>query len=144
MTRREIETIAGELRTSVGLLVRRLRQTEAPGELTMPETTALARIDRGGPTTASVLAKQEQISPQSMGATLGALEERGLLARAADPTDGRRIVLSLTPAGRKVLGDRRNARVQALAHALSAEFTAEEIEQLRALAPLLERLAERI
>ena len=137
-----MERLAGELRVNIGLLVRRLRQTEAPGELTMPETSALARLDRGGPTTASALAKLEQISPQSIGVTLGGLEARGLIERAADPADGRRVVLSLTAAGRKVLGDRRNARVQALARALSQEFTPAEIAQLEALAPLLERLAQ--
>jgi DNA-binding MarR family transcriptional regulator len=140
--RRDLEVLAGELRVSIGLLVRRLRQSDAPGELTMPETTALARLDRGGPTTASALAKQEQISPQSMGATLGGLEARGLIARSTDPEDGRRVVLSLTPAGRKVLGDRRNARVQALARGIAREFTPDEIERLRELATLLERLAE--
>ena len=142
--RRELDALAGELRVSIGLLVRRLRQTEAPGELTMPETTALARLDRGGPMTASALAKQEQISPQSIGATLAGLEERGFVRRAPDPDDGRRVVLSLTAAGRKVLGDRRNARVQALSRALRDEFSPAELEQLRELAPLLERLAERL
>jgi DNA-binding MarR family transcriptional regulator len=139
-----LERLAGELRVSIGLLVRRLRQTVAPGELTMPETSALARLDRAGPTTASALAKLEQISPQSIGATLGGLEARGLIERAADPADGRRVVLSLTAVGRKVLGDRRNARVQALARALADEFTPAEIEQLRALGPLLERLAQSV
>ena len=72
----EIERVAAALRVSVGLLVRRLRQ-QAEGELTLPETSALARLDRGGPTTATELAKLEQISPQSMGATLDALEAGG-------------------------------------------------------------------
>jgi len=50
-----------------------------------------------------------------MGATLGALEARGLVERAADARDGRRVILSRTEAGRDVLRDRRNARVQQLA-----------------------------
>ena len=87
---REINVLAGELRTSMGLLLRRLRQVPAAGEPTLPETSALARLDRGGPTTASELARAEQISPQSMGATLGALEARGLVGRPSDPADGRR------------------------------------------------------
>jgi len=53
-----------------------------------------------GPTTATALAKQEQISPQSMGETLAILEQRGLIARVPDPDDGRRVILSLTDAGR--------------------------------------------
>ena len=59
--------VAAALRVSIGLLLRRLRQVQAEGELTLPESSALTRLDRGGPTTPSALAKLEQISPQSMG-----------------------------------------------------------------------------
>jgi DNA-binding MarR family transcriptional regulator len=136
--------VAAALRVSIGLLRRRLRQVQPDGELTLPETSALARLDRGGPATPGALAKLEQISPQSMGATLGALEARGLVARCADPGDGRRAVISLTEAGRRVLQDKRNARTQQLAQALSARFTPAELRQLMVAAPLLERLAQSI
>jgi len=129
---------------SIGLLVRRLRQVQAEGELTMPEISALARLDRGGPTTPSALAKLEQISPQSMGATLAALEARGLVERRADPEDGRRAVMSITEAGLQTLRDRRNAGTEHLAKALSSGFTSSELKQLRAVAPLIERLAQSI
>jgi DNA-binding MarR family transcriptional regulator len=136
--------VAAALRVSIGLLRRRLRQVQPDGELTLPETSALARLDRGGPATPGELAKQEQISPQSMGATIGALETRGLVERRPDPSDGRRAVISLTGAGRRVLQDKRNARTQQLAEALVAGFTPAELGQLMAAAPLLERLAQRI
>ena len=140
----DVNDIAGALRVSIGLLLRRLRQAQAEGELTLPESSALTRLDRGGPATASALAKLEQISPQSMGATLGALEARGLVERRPDPADGRRVVLSVTGAGRDVLRDKRNARTQRLAKALSSGFTPGELRLLMAAAPLLERLAQSI
>jgi DNA-binding MarR family transcriptional regulator len=136
--------VAGVLRVSIGLLLRRLRQVPQDGELTLPESSALTRLDRGGPATASALAKLEQISPQSMGATLAALEARGLVERDPDPLDGRRVVLSVTPAGRDVLRSRRNARTEQLARALTNGFTPAELNQLMAAAPLLERLAQSI
>ena len=136
--------VAAALRVSIGLLLRRLRQVPAEGELTLPESSALARLDRGGPATPGELAKLEQISPQSMGATLGALEARGLIERHPDPGDGRRAVMSLTVAGRRVLQDKRDKRTQQLAQALSAGFTRDELGLLMAAAPLLERLAQRI
>jgi DNA-binding MarR family transcriptional regulator len=139
-----VDQLAAALRVSIGLLVRRMRQIPVEGELTLSETSALARLDRGGPTTPGALAKQEQISPQSMGATLAALEARGLIERAVDPDDGRRAVMSITAAGLSLLRSRRNAKVQQLARALSVEFTAAEREQLAAVAPLLERLAQSI
>jgi DNA-binding MarR family transcriptional regulator len=79
-----------------------------------------------------------------MGATLSALEARGLVARDPDVRDGRRIVLSVTEAGRQLLTDKRDARTERLARALAAGFTQEELGQLMAAAPLLERLAEGI
>ena len=126
----DVREVAAALQMSIGLLRRRLRQVRPEGELTLPEIAALARL--------------EQISPQSMGATLAGLEARGLVARSPDPDDGRRIVLSVTGAGQQVLRDKRSARAEQLAQALSAGFTAAELAQLRAAAPLLERLAQSI
>ncbi len=140
----DVGQVAAALRVSIGLLLRRLRLVQVEGELTLPESSALVRLDRGGPTTPSELAKREQISPQSMGATLAALEARGLVGRRPDPRDGRRVVLSVTEAGRAVLLDKRNARAEQLAQALSAGFTPAELRQLMAAAPLLERLAQSI
>jgi DNA-binding MarR family transcriptional regulator len=140
----DVNEIAAALRESIGLLLRRLRQEQVEGELTLPESSALTRLNRGGPATSSALAKQEQISPQSMGATLAALEAHGLVERHPDPADGRRVVLSVTSAGHQVLQGKRNARTEQLAKALSAGFTPAELAQLRAVAPLLERLAQSI
>ena len=118
----QTEGVARALLLCVGLLRRRLRQVPVTGALTFPETAALGRLDRGGPAAAADLARQEQISPQSMGATLGELEARGLVKRQPDPTDGRRILLSISAAGRRELNRRRNARVEQLAQGL-ADFT---------------------
>jgi DNA-binding MarR family transcriptional regulator len=140
----DVEQVAAALLLSIGLLRRQLRQAPVTGELTLPESAALTRLDRGGPATASALARLEQISPQSMGATLGALEARGLIERRADPQDGRRAVMSVTEAGRQVLHSKRSARAQQLARALSAGFTPAELRELLAAVPLLERLAHSI
>jgi DNA-binding MarR family transcriptional regulator len=140
----DVEQVAAALRVSIGLLLRRMRQVQPAGELSLPESSALVRLDRSGSATASALARQEQISPQSMGATVAALEARGLVERRPDPDDGRRIVLSVTEAGSQALRDKRTARVEQLARALSAGFTPAELRQLMAAAPLLERLAQSI
>ena len=140
----DARAVAGTLWLSIGLLTRRVRQTQIDGELTWPETSALARLERGGPTTSAALARREQISAQSMGATLGALEDRGLVERHPDRDDGRQVVWSLTRAGLRALRGRRNARVEQLAQALSSGFARPELEQLMAAAPLIERLAQSI
>jgi DNA-binding MarR family transcriptional regulator len=140
----DVRDIAAALRVSMGPLLRRLRQMRPDDELSLPESSALARLDRAGPATPGALARLEQISPQSIGATIAALEARGLVERHPDPEDGRRVMLSVTAAGREVLRARRGARVEQLAQALSTGFTATELRQLMAAAPLLERLAQSI
>lgn len=140
----DVDEIAAALRVSIGLLLRRLRQVRPDDELSLPESSALARLDRTGPATPGALAKLEQISPQSMGATVSALEARGLVERHPDPRDGRRVVLSVTAAGLEVLRNKRGARTEQLAQALSCGFTGTELRQLKAATPLLERLAQSI
>ncbi|HVX47660.1 MAG TPA: MarR family transcriptional regulator [Mycobacteriales bacterium] len=135
-----LHQVAAELQASVSILWRRLRQTKPIGELTFTESTALSLLERSGPTTSAALAREEHMTPQSMGATLTALERQGLVERHPDPDDGRRILMSVTAAGRRTVKDRRLARGRQLAEALSG-FSSEELEQLRAAAPLIERLA---
>ena len=142
----EVDTdgIAAALLACVSLLVRRIRQVPVEGGLTMPERQALSLLDRGGPATSSELARQVQITAQAMGATLSALQARGLVVRCADPEDGRRVILTVTGAGLQELRDKRNARTELLSRACAGTFTPAELEQLAAAAPLLERLAQNI
>ncbi|MEV8527466.1 MarR family winged helix-turn-helix transcriptional regulator [Streptomyces sp. NPDC052000] len=139
------EGVASDLLASISVLVRRVRQIPTGGGLSMPERSALSRLDRTGPTTSSVLAREAQITAQAMGATLSVLQERGLVERRRDPDDGRRVVLSVTAAGRQALQDKRNERAELLSRALSSgDFTRAELKQLAAATPLLERLARSI
>jgi DNA-binding MarR family transcriptional regulator len=143
MAARETEQVARALFLCVGLLRRRLRQTPVADELSFPQTAALSRLDRGGPATGADLARAEQISPQSMGATLAELEARGLITRQPDPGDGRRILMSISAAGRREVNRRRDTRVEQIAAGL-ADFTDAELAQLAAAVPLIERLAHRL
>lgn len=134
--------VAAALRVNIGVFIRRLRRSPLRDDLTTPEMTALSRLDRDGPASPSALARAEQITPQGMGATLNELARRGLVRRSPDPGDGRRTVMSLTDAGREVVHSKRSARTRQIAESLSQRFTPEELEVLRAAAPLIGRLGE--
>ena len=140
----EVEEVASALYLSIGLFWRQLRQAPVQEELSLPERAALSRLDRTGPATTSDMARSEQISSQAMGTTLAGLEARGLVERHPDPTDGRRVVMSLTRAGRRSVRNKRTARTAQLAGILSDGFTPAELKTLRAAAPLIERLGEKI
>lgn len=138
---RTAQEAAAALRATLGVLYRRIRQTRAAGDLSLPESSALSRLDHHGPMTAAQVARLEQVSPQSIGATLQSLEARALIGRARDPDDGRRVILSLTDGGRSILRSKRAARTEQFTRALEA-LSAEERAQLMAVLPVLGRLAD--
>ncbi|RAG81031.1 MarR family transcriptional regulator [Streptacidiphilus pinicola] len=136
--------LAVALRLSVGRIARALRQAHAVGDQTLSEVSVLARLDRDGSMSPSALAACERVRPQAMAATLAGLEERGLVSRRPDPTDGRRQVISVTPGGLRLLADRRSASLQRLTGAVGATLTPDEQQQLLDVMPLLERIAEQL
>ncbi len=138
----DVDDVAAALQMSIGLCIRQLRQMPAEGGLSLSEASALKRLDRSGPTSVTELAEVEQISVQSMGTTLRALEARGFVKRSPHPSDGRRVVLSITKSGSRVLGNKHSERAEQLAKVLSAGFSPSERRQLMIAAPLIERLAQ--
>ena len=128
----------------LGRIVRRLRQGYAAGELTPAELSVLSRLDQHGPCGPAALAEIEQVSPPVVCATLAGLQRQDLVRRDPDPHDGRRAVMSLTPAGRSRLTARRSAVSQRVASTLADQFTAAERAQLMAVIPLLQRLASEL
>jgi len=137
-----VQEAAYALRVALGAFKRRVRESHGEGDLTGPQLTALARLDRLGAMTTADLARREQISPQAMGATILSLEKLGLVTRSEDPADGRRQVMSLTPDGLEAIRSGRNAVANRIAVVLEESFTAEEVATLGSAASLIERLAE--
>jgi DNA-binding MarR family transcriptional regulator len=139
---RALET-AGELRVVVGKLMRKLReQGPQQQDLSWSQIAALKRLETDGPMTVTALAKAEGVRPQSMGATVAALQAVGLVAGEPHPTDGRQTILQLTPAFRKWIKVRRAAREDWLSHAIEARLSASEQAKLVACIGLLKRLVD--
>jgi DNA-binding MarR family transcriptional regulator len=133
---------ASDLRAVLGRLKRRLRETDTTDEITLPQASVLSRLARDGPMAPSALAAAERVRPQSMSTTLAALEAQKLVARTADPGDGRRVIIVLTPAGdQAVLGVRR-VHDERVGRAIAEHLTDEELQILIAALPLLERVAD--
>ncbi|MDQ0794190.1 MarR family winged helix-turn-helix transcriptional regulator [Streptomyces sp. B1I3] len=136
------EHVATELAGVVGRLLRRLRSTSAESLLTPSQRSVLARLHDGGPATTAVLARAELVRPQSMRLTLGALESQGLVARAPDPLDGRKSVVSVTDAGRTTLAEVRAAKRGWLAVAIAEELDGEERRTVAEAVALISRLVD--
>lgn len=142
--KKEMLQASADLRVAMGRLVRRLRQGYVVGELTLPERSVLSRLEREGPATPGCLADAERVRPQAMGVTLAGLVQRGLVARRTDEADRRRVVMSVTTAGRALLTDRRSQTNDLMATALAERFTPAEQRRLIAAIPLIERLADEL
>jgi DNA-binding MarR family transcriptional regulator len=135
------DTVAADLTLAIGQLLRRLRSEANPGDLNLSQASALARLEREGPTTTADLARAESMKPQSMKAILAGLEEEGCVERKPHPTDGRQILFELTPKGLEERRRRKVAKREWLVDAL-AKFDPAEMQTLAAAIPLIRRLGD--
>jgi DNA-binding MarR family transcriptional regulator len=119
MESRDADELAGELLTLTG----RIRRATLAGkvvDVTASQSAALGRLVRDGAATTADLARAEGVRPQSMGATVQALVELGLVVREPDPDDGRRTLVSATDAGRVARDESHRSRTRLLAERLAA------------------------
>jgi DNA-binding MarR family transcriptional regulator len=141
MPRLSVESKVNDLTHAVGMLVRRVRSMATEESLSMTESVILARLYRNGPTTTAELARIEGMRPQSMRATVSALEKLGIAARKADPVDGRQMLIALTPYGLDVLTTHKDAKRSWLVKAVT-QLAPSDRETLFAAADIMRRLAE--
>jgi DNA-binding MarR family transcriptional regulator len=127
---------------AVGLLVRRVRAAAAAHELSWSEAAVLGRLAQDGPATTADLARAEAVRPQSMGATIAALEEMGLVERKPHPTDGRQVNIVLTAKGAAVRKSSKDAKLSWLAQAI-AGLDEKDRETLFAAGKIIKRLVEK-
>ena len=88
-------------------------------ELSWSQKAVLVRLDTEGPATTAELARAEGVKPQSMGATVAALEDMGVVERKPHPTDGRQMNIALTAKGATVRKDAGIAKRTWLAEAIA-------------------------
>jgi len=119
---------------------RRLRSLAAFGDLSWTEATVVAHLANNGAQTTADLARAQSMKPQSMGAVVAALDERGLIERSPHPSDGRQILISLSPKGKALRGDITQAKESWLQSALD-RLEPSERALLFAAVPLMQRLA---
>jgi DNA-binding MarR family transcriptional regulator len=142
MPRKNFEAAVSDLIQAVGLLVRRVRAAAASHELSMTESAVMGRLAKNGPATIADLARAESMKPQSMGTTVAALEEMGMVERKPHPTDGRQINIQLTAKGTAVRNTAKDAKRAWLAEAMK-ELNEREQETLFKAAEIIKQLVER-
>jgi DNA-binding MarR family transcriptional regulator len=114
-------------------------------DLSASAAFAMNRVCREGPIRLTTLAAKEGVSQPSMTQLIQRLERLDLVARLADPDDGRAALIGITQQGQTLLDERKRMRRQRL-RALMTTLTAEEESALwlaaRVALPILHRLVE--
>ncbi|HEX4229873.1 MAG TPA: MarR family transcriptional regulator [Bryobacteraceae bacterium] len=141
MARKTLETAVADLTQAIGLLVRRIRAASASHDLSLTEAAVMSRLARDGPATTADLARAESMKPQSMGTTIAALEEMGMVERKPHPTDGRQMNIVLTAKGAAVRKSAGDAKRTWLAQAVS-RLGEEDRETLFKAGEIIKRLVE--
>ena len=101
------------------------------------------RVLRGGPRRITELAADERVTQPAITLLVNRLEERGWVQRVPDPSDGRAVLVSLTPAGHEVF-ERLRAEYRALLHEEMASLEDGEVETLAAAVAILDKLIDRL
>src|ERR1700743_502407 len=96
--------LASELRTVITRLIKKLRKESVTGQqLSLTERSTLSLLLQQGGMLPSELAAMEKITNQSMSQILSHLFELGYIIRTNSETDKRKVIISLSPAGEKVI-----------------------------------------
>jgi DNA-binding MarR family transcriptional regulator len=127
--------VAAALERMVGLF----RWLSPPSELSLTSAATLATLERSGPCRLTVLADREAVTQPAMTQLVARLQAAGLVARAADPADGRVVQVAITDAGKAVLARRRAVRAERLA-AMLAGLPEEQQAALAAALPAMDAL----
>ena len=138
----DLSEAASTLRIATFRLARRMRTQRAVDSMSDGQFAVLAALWTHGTHTLGELADRERVSAPSMNRTVNCLQELGYTTRSADESDGRKVVIALTDAGRAVVAEtarRRDAWVEA---ALD-ELTPAERATIAEAAEIMARMAAR-
>jgi len=135
------ETVAAELRPVLLRLARELRKETEQLGITARQATLLWLVKRSPGMSLAALASEEGISPPAMSGHVDRLERAGLLDRVRSSEDRRRVGLTLTADGERLMRRVRARRTTWLANRLRA-LEAGELETVEAALPALMKLVE--
>ncbi len=134
--------IAALLHEQFARLSRQLRTLELPHGMTPERLSALSVIEKRGPISVTALADTEMVRPATMSRMITALVEEGLVKRSDDENDGRGVLISITPKGRRAFQRAQEQRLSRFAVILES-LSNEQLVAMRDLSEALERLTHR-
>ncbi len=116
-----------------------IRHVLADAEVTEAQWRVLRVLDEIGPTDATEIAREACLLMPSLTRILQGLEEKGMAARRAHPSDGRKSLVSITEKGKALIAT-HSSDANRIYTELEAEFGREKVETLLDLLNELSRL----
>jgi DNA-binding MarR family transcriptional regulator len=110
--------------------------------LSTSQLSIIGRLRLSGPATAASLAAAEHVSQQAIAQSVAPLKAAGVVRTDPDPADGRKVLISITDAGRASRESIIASRDSWLTRAIDATVPADERAALEKAIELLERLAD--
>jgi DNA-binding MarR family transcriptional regulator len=107
--------------------------------MTPERLSALSVIEKRGPISVTALADTEMVRPATMSRMITALGTEGLVKRSDDKSDGRGVLVSVTPKGRRAFQRAQEQRLSHFAEVVES-LSDEQLVAMRDLAAALERL----
>lgn len=131
-------------RASDQMLAELNRCLKADFDLSVSAATVLAIVDGAGePITPGVIAERAIIAAASTTSVLDTLERRGLVERRPHPTDRRKLLIGLTPTGRKTI-DHILPGIHRLEEEVMKALSAEERRDLLGLVAKIQASVSRV
>ena len=130
--------VADRLHSAAIHLLRYARKQDVLSHEGPARLSALSVLVFGGPMTLGQLATAEQVKPPTMSRIVAGLKRSGLARIAEDTRDARRIRVSVTAKGERVLQEARQRRILLLAEVLG-EVSEQETDVLREAAEIIEQ-----
>ena len=142
MTRTPIHPVdRAEIVAGLERLISLIRLLSPTGEMSLTTASTLARLAATGPQRLSDLASREGVTQPAMTQLVSRLERQALAERRGHPDDRRVVMVHITPAGRRMVQERRAYRATRLSGLLDALTPGEE-QAIAAAMPALERLTD--
>jgi DNA-binding MarR family transcriptional regulator len=133
--------LASSLRTAVSNLHKGLRkQSDSAKDYSMTELETIGHLFRTPSLLPTELAALTRITTQSMSQILKKLEEQGIIKRTPSKDDGRKVFISLTPFGKKMVEKVRYDKDEWLKGSIEKLLTNKERELLEKALPILNKL----
>jgi DNA-binding MarR family transcriptional regulator len=135
--------LSSSLRAVVSALHKGLRkQMSVVSAYSMTETETIALLMRNASLLPTELAALTRIKTQSMSQILNKLEEHGVIRRTPSKDDKRKVYISLTSFGKKMVEKTKYERDEWLKNSIEKSLTSKEKELLVKVLPVLNKLIE--